>query len=122
MSQSPSVSDEWGRGTTPGFLVLRDLLENFGKTFNQRSRAAFSVSFRHEFQPRTTHIASEIATQRDYGYPVSVSTVSCRETRLPVSDRAKSSLSRIICKFLGCWQPDVCHEAASEMSSSDEGE
>lgn len=107
---------------TPGFLVLRDLLENFGKAFNQRSRAAFSMSVRHEFQPMTTDIASEIGTQRDYRYPVSVSRVSYRETGLPVSKRTKSFLSRIICKALGRWQPDVCHEVATEMSSSDEGE
>ena len=102
--------------------MLRDLLENLGKTFNQRSRAVFSVSFRYEIQPRTTDIASEIATQRGYEYLVSISVVSCSGTGLPVSDRAKSFLSRIICKFLGRWQPDVCHEAAPEMSSSDEGE
>lgn len=101
--------------------MLRDLLENLGKTFNQRSRAVFSVSVRYEIQPRTTDIASEIATQRGYEYLVSISVVSCSGTGLPVSDRAKSFLSRIICKFLGRWQPDVCHEAAPEMSSSDEG-
>ena len=107
---------------TPGFLVLRDLLENFGKVFNQRSRAALSMSVRHEFQLITTDIASEIGTQRDYGYPVSVSRVSHRETGLPVRNRTKPFLSGIIYKVLGRWQPDVCHEAAPEMSSSDEGE
>lgn len=106
---------------TPGFLVLRDLLENFGKTFSQRSRATVYISVRHEFEPETTDIASKIATQRDYEYLVSVSAVFRGRIVLPVCDRAKPFLSRFACKFLGRWQPDVCHEAAAEMSLSDKG-
>jgi hypothetical protein len=101
--------------------VLRDLLENFGNAFNQRSRAVFSMSVRHNFQPGTTDIASKIATQRDYEYLVSVSIVSSRITGLPVGDRTKPFLSRVICRSLGRWEPDVRHEAASEMSYGDEG-
>ena len=104
---------------TPGFFVLRDLLENFGKAFNQRSRAALSMSVRHEFQPGTTDIASEIATRHDYEYMVSVSVGSGRDIRLPVSDGAEPFLTRVVRKFLDRWKPDVCHEAAAEMSSSD---
>ena len=122
MSQRPNVSDEWGGGITPGFFVLRDLLENFGRTFNQRSRAVFLMSIRHKFQPGITHIASKIATQHDYGYLVSVSVGSGRKARLPVGDGAKDLSSRVIRKFLGRWEPDVRHEATSEMSSSDEVE
>jgi len=101
--------------------VLRDLLENFGRAFNQCSRAAFCMSVRHEIQPEITDTASKIATQRDYGYLVSVSTAAMRETGLPVDNRANSFLSGVICRFLGRWQPNVCHEAVTEMSSSDEG-
>ena len=101
--------------------MLRDLLENFGRAFNQRSRAAFCMSVRHEIRPRTTDIASKIATQYDYGCLVSVSTAASREIGLPMENRANSFLSRVIRRFLGRWQPDVCHEAASEMSSRDEG-
>ena len=100
--------------------MLRDLLENFGRAFSQRSRAAFSMSVHHKFQPRTTDIASKIVTQRDCEYPVSVSVGSCRETGLPVGDGVKSFSTGVICKFLDRWEPDVRHEAASEMSSSDE--
>ena len=34
----------------------------------------------------------------------------------------KSFLSRVVCEFLDRWKPDVCHEAAAEMSPSDGGE
>jgi len=99
--------------------VLRDLLENFGKAFNQRSRAAFLMSGRYKFQPGTTDIASETATRRDCEDLVSVSVGSGRDIGLPVGDGAKHFLTRIICMFLGRWKPDVCHEAVTEMSSSD---
>lgn len=79
------------------------------------------MSFRRRFEPRATYIASEIATQRDYEYLVSASIVSCCETGIPVSNRTKPFFPRVICRFFGCWQPDVCHEAAPEMSLSDEG-
>ena len=104
---------------TPGFFVLRDLLENFGKAFNQRSRAVFSMSVRHEFQPGIADIASGIATRHDYEYLVSVTVGSGRDIGLPVGDGAKSFLTRVIRKLFHRWKPDVCHEAAAEMSSSD---
>ena len=102
-------------------MVLRDLLENFGRTFNQRSRAAFYMSVRHEFELKITDIASGIATQRDWEHLVSVITASRGRIASPVCDRAKPFLSIVIRKFLGRWEPDVCHEAAAEMSLSDEG-
>ena len=102
--------------------MLRDLLENFGSAFSQRSRAGFLMSVHDKFRPGTTDIASKIATQRGYEYPVSVSVDPGHETGLPVNDGTKSFPSRVIREFLDCWKPDVRHEATSEMSSSDEDE
>ena len=99
--------------------MLRDLLENFCKAFNQRSRAAFSVSVLLEFQPGTTDTASEIATRHGYEHLVSAGVGSSRDVGVPVSDGAESFLTRVICKFLDRRKPDVCHEAAAEMGLGD---
>ena len=64
-------------------------------------------------------IASEIATRHGYGYLVSVSVGFGHGIGLPVCDGAKSFLPRVIRKFLHRWKPDVCHEAAAVMGSSD---
>ena len=77
------------------------------------------MSVHHEFQPGITDIASEIATRHDYEHLVSVSVGSGGDSELPMGDGAKSFLARVICKFLYRCKPNVCHEAAAEMSSSD---
>ena len=74
------------------------------------------MSVRHEFQAGTTDIASGIVTRHGYGYLVSASVGFGRDIELPVGDGAKSFLPRVIREFLHRWKPDVCHEAAAEMS------
>lgn len=102
--------------------MLRDLLENFGKTLNQRSRAAFYVRLQQgfELEPQTLpqrmqHNTTSVKVQ-------SQSAVSNRRIELPMNDGTKPFLTRVICGFLDRRKPDVCHEAVAEMSPRDEGD